>query len=527
MNQGTYLKTDDEQINRLVPRIRDFMRDHVVEYNIMGDIVRGYTTADAPSLWIRDYSDMMRAFKFWDEDVQSVVRYFADIQSVKGWIMDYVTMTPEKLPGEKENWVKHVRVPVEADVEYRFIHAAYQAWQATGDDEWMAGLLENMERALEYIRTDPWRWDPDTQLVKRPLTIDTWDFDYTAGRHEWLNFQVTDDTCWGIMHGDNSGYYQAFLEVAQLHEYLGNPEKSAQWNTRAEALKSRANDVCFNGQFYTHHVHLVPVEIEGVDESEQLSLSNSMDINRGMATHEIAVKILEEYQRRGEEQNVFAEWFSIDPPFPDGIFGDEKLVAGVYSNGGIMPLVGGELAAAAFEHGFEKYGVDILRRYETLTKNGESYLWYFPDGTKSSEETSTSPLASNSDPWGSSAVMYALTKGLLGIQDLGKVFNRVRVAPRWIAAGVQEAETRLEYGPSGAKCGYHFLHQPEANLVTLKLKGNADVQLHLLLPTGAAVESVRQSGSQLNWAEERIEGSSYCNAEFRVDEETVVEVRYR
>lgn len=30
----------------------------------------------------------------------------------------------------------------------------------------------------------------------------------------------------------------------------------------------------------------------------------------------------------------------VDLPFPDGIFGDEKLIAGAYCNGGIMPLVG-------------------------------------------------------------------------------------------------------------------------------------------------------------------------------------------
>jgi len=60
------------------------------------------------------------------------------------------------------------------------------------------------------------------------------------------------------------------------------------------------------------------------------------------------------------------------------VFGDERLVGGAYCNGGIMPLVGGELARAAFDHGFEAYGVDILRRYFALaSEKGESYLWYF------------------------------------------------------------------------------------------------------------------------------------------------------
>jgi len=83
--------------------------------------------------------------------------------------------------------------------------------------------------------------------------------------------------------------------------------------------------------------------------------------------------------KRRETTEAFAEWFSIDPPFPSGIFGDYKLSRGAYCNGGIMPLTGGELARAALEYGYEQYGVDILMRYyDLISTNGETYLWYFP-----------------------------------------------------------------------------------------------------------------------------------------------------
>ena len=160
----------------------------------------------------------------------------------------------------------------------------------------------------------------------------------------------------------------------------------------ADGVRERANALLFNGRFYTHFHKLVPVTIAGVDEAEQLSLSNPMAINRGLATREIAVAVIGEYRRRGETTGAFAPWFSIDPPFPAGTFGDDKIVPGAYVNGGIMPLVGGELARAAFEHGFESYGVEILEQYRDLVEaTGETYLWYFPDGTPSTVETSTSP----------------------------------------------------------------------------------------------------------------------------------------
>jgi len=148
---------------------------------------------------------------------------------------------------------------------------------------------------------------------------------------------------------------------------------------------------------------------------------------------------------------------------PDGIYGDDKLVAGAYCNGGLLPLVGGELARAAFDHGFEEYGVAQLLKYEQLTANNETYLWYFPDGRKSTVETSTSPDASPTDGWGSSAMLYALFEGLAGIVDEGKLFQSVRLSPRWLAAGRSEASVCVTYGASGASFGtvLNTMHPPK------------------------------------------------------------------
>jgi hypothetical protein len=283
------------------------------------------------------------------------------------------------------------------------------------------------------------------------------------------------------------------------------------WEERAERLKERMNEVCWNGAFYTHFVKRSEVEIPGVDEAAQLSLSNPMDINRGAATHEMAVSIIEEYRRRRESTDAFAEWFSIDPPFPDGIFGDEKLVGGAYVNGGIMPLVGGELARAALAHGYESYGVEILRQYlGMISEAGETFLWYFPDGTPASVETSTSPEASTTDGWGSSAMLYALVEGLAGVEDTHRLFERVRLAPRWEAAGVSRAEVDLQYACSGRGFGYRY--EKSEGEVRLEWSGTSDrVDCHLLLPGEGSVSSVRQGGSDLEFIAITVESSRYLD----------------
>lgn len=507
-------------------QILEFLQADVTELVANGESVRGFRSPDSPALWIRDHADVLRGGRYMEADMQSAIDAFAEMQAANGRIFDHVITAAED--GEPENWEKWVRVPVESDVEYRFVKAAYQAWQATGDTAWIDKRLPALERALQYTRTHPRRWDEEHGLVKRPYTIDTWDFDYTAGRADWLNFQVTDDTFWGLFHGDNSGFYEAAVLLSRLYAETGQSGDAGRWLDIAEAVRDRSNELLFNGRFYTHFYKLTPVTIEGVDESEQLSLSNPMAINRGLATHDIAVAILREYQRRRAATDAFAEWFSIDPPFPDGIFGDEKLVRGAYINGGIMPLVGGELARAAFEHGFESYGYDILQQYRgMIAETGATYLWYFPDGTPSSEETSTSPEATPTDGWGSSAMLYAFVEGLCGVEDRGHSFREVRCAPRWVAAGEQRAEIELSYAASGASFGYAFHHRPDDRVIDLSLDANdARVDLHVLLPDEARVTAVTQDGQPVDHESVEVEGSPYADAQVDVAGHADVEVRY-
>jgi hypothetical protein len=518
------IRTGKPEFDGFYPLVKSFLERDTLDLTIDGQRIRGYRTPDARSVWIRDHSDMMRAFRYFELDLTSAVQHFADTQAASGRIFDYFTTFPEKLPSERENWTKYVRVPVEADVEYRFVKGAFLAWQATGDDAWIRRLMPSLERALEYVSSHPWYWDDAHGLVKRAYTIDTWDFAYTAGRHDWLQFQITDDTFWGLMHGDNSGYYEAFRLMALLAAHLGDAPRADSCNARAATLCANLNRACWNGRFYTHFVKLTPVTIEGVDEAAQLSLSNPMNVNRGAASHEQAVSIIGEYLRRRDEGRAFAEWFSIDPPFPAGTFGDERLVAGAYCNGGIMPLVGGELARAAFDHGFEQYGVDILRRYyDMASAKGETYLWYFPDGTPSSVETSTSPDALPTDGWGSSAMLWALVEGLAGIVDRGRTFDRVEIAPRWLAAGIDDAEVSVGYACSGCGIGYEFSARPGTIVLDVVAEA-ADVKVHVLLAAAAEARRVQVGGLERTFRNVRIENSRYVDADVRVEGHARVEI---
>jgi hypothetical protein len=508
--QTMYIKTGIPEFDNLIPMVKGFLEKDILDLVIDGQKIRGYRSPDSKAVWIRDYSDMIRAFRYFETDLKSTVQHFADTQSANGRIFDYFTTHPEKLPCERENWTKYVRVPVEADVEYRLIKAAWISWQASGDDEFIKALLPCFERALSYIMNS-WYWDSEKFLVKRPYTIDTWDFAYTAGKNEWLQFQIDDDTFWGYMHGDNSGYFEAFSLMSAWYTYFGDKGKAEKWKLNSEKIKDSLNRVCWNGNFYTHFVKITPVEIAGVDEAKQLSLSNPMNINRGVTTSSMAASVIEEYRKRKVSPGAFAEWFSINPPFPDGIFGDEKLIGGAYCNGGIMPLVGGELALAALNNGYETYGIDILRQYyRMISEKGETYLWYFPDGAHSSAETSTSPDATPTDGWGSGAMLYALVEGLAGVKDNYKQFRKISLTPRWEAAGVKKADVEIEYPASGQRVSYSYRNF--GGELKLTIEGAPEmIDLELYLPVNTVVKEVVTEGavcSENN--EQRIKENYLC-----------------
>ena len=509
-------------------RILGFLRADTVRLVLDGQHVTGFRSPDSPALWIRDHSDILRGGVFMWSDVTSAVEAFASTQAANGRLFDFVNQTPLGLPGDRENWERWVRVPVEADVEYRFVNAAWLAWQASGDDEWIEHLLPNLEMALRYTTTHPWRWHKELGLVKRALTIDTWDFDYTAGRNPWLNFQITDDTFWGITHGDNSGLFEAAKRLALLYKHLGYDDKANHWRAFAEGLRARANELLFNGRFYRHFHKLAPVRIEGVDEEEQLSLSNPMAINRGLTTPDIARAVLDEYYRRRREDDSFAEWYSISPPFPDGIFGDDKLVGGAYVNGGVMPLVGGELALAAFEHGRELYGLEILDQYRTMIEEtGQTFLWYFPDGRPSSLETSTSPDAVPTDGWGSSAMLNAFIGGLSGIRDNMSGFGDVHCAPRWICTGQTKAAVKVAYETSKASFGYTWSHDAEARIMKLEIEADlARVHLHMMLPSDALATRMMWAGEERGFSNKVVDRSRYVDAQGPVQGKAVIVVDY-
>lgn len=470
--------------------------------------------------WLRDHVYVLQAMKYFSPHVRSGVELFLDQQTPQGFFYDYLYPLTNPVNNRlnffdrkytkvfpKESLQMH-RLPVEADVEYLAVEGVYHIWQATGDTAFVKQYLPALRKAMHEVMTDPVRWSKKYQLVKRGYTIDTWDFQALPMSLEAFHerygdpsqgiMNVCDTTPMGIMHGDNSGYYDAFRKLSALYAATGDTAEAKIWQLQAEVLRARANTYCWNGQYYKHFVPDDPVPgYLHMDEAHTLSLSNAYDINRGLPTEAMAERIIQTYQDLYErvKDSSIAEWFGIYPAYAPEYAG---IKPGTYVNGGILTVVAGELARAAFQHGFEQYGLDILNRLMQLSAEHHNYLYaiYRPDGT---------PDGGMPDAWAQAAVVSALIEGLAGVVDLSAGFQQVELSPRWMAAGLHQASVQVSYPASGKTFGYHWAYEKTKQTIQLQLKGDASqVIVRIWLPEKAAGKARayvnhRQASAQLQW----------------------------
>ncbi len=339
-------------------------------------------------LWLRDHVHSMKGMKYFYNELKSGIDLYADSQREDGMIWDnFYPRTKEGdfyddyfsygdfIRPEENNTYEFRRMPVEADVEFLFLEGLYYTWKATGDDAWMASRLDHALKALKYSTSDVYRWSEKYQLVKRALTIDTWDFQCNEDKDiTGVNMVVDKDKSpFGVMFGDNTGLAVGCRYLSEMLEHAGRGEEATEVGTLGIEIRKRTDEIAWNGDFYTHHVpeNLSKIRDFGVDQSSQVSLSNAYSLNRDLSQEKCAA-IIRTYQRIKDEmpESSPGEWYTIFPPFERGW----HLNKWDYMNGGVTSIVAGELAHGAFENGFEAYGVDILERIKRLSESTDNYL---------------------------------------------------------------------------------------------------------------------------------------------------------
>jgi hypothetical protein len=316
-----------------------------------------------------------------------------------------------------------------------------------------------------------------------------------------------------VMHGDNSGVYQAMHQLAWLNRRLGNEARAREWEARAEVLKENIFKHLWNGRFFIHQLHL---NHNGLDdlENERLSLSNTYDINRGLTDTAQSRAIIAEYMARRERTDCFAEWFSIDPPYPRFSIYE----SGRYVNGAISPFAAGELAKAAFDHGYEAYGWDIIQRFMQLVeRDGSIYFLYDTDGKPQPEG---GPSA-----WGAAALVSAVDEGLAGIRDLGVNYDEIYFAPKFPVTYYSELRYLTGYEVSGAMVDVRYILTGQGMRYDVYSPAR-HVAAHVLLPAGRACKTLLLNGKPADFKLCRVGDSVYVDFACEADKMLSVQLLF-
>ena len=283
---------------------------------------------------------------------------------------------------DKDAWF--VRQPVENHVEYNYVNMMYAYWKSSGDAGWMKRNLEGAARALDYSVTDPVRWSSRFRLLKRAYTIDSWDFqvddEYTPPAPlSPTMVLVPGKTKFGIFFGDNTGYFEACNQLAEMLDSAGHSPLAASYRERGRGILERLKALSWNGRFFTHFIDEDP-DVKrnlGVDEKSQIAQGNMYSLNRGLP-HAMNAAIIDTYieLRKHLPPGSPGEWYSIYPPFEKGFANHDQKWQ--YMNGGIAGHAMGELARGAYENGYERYASEVMERMLELgRKYGHRLLFAY------------------------------------------------------------------------------------------------------------------------------------------------------
>jgi hypothetical protein len=353
--------------------------------------------------WVLDHAQVSKGMIYFSPHVRDGVQLFGAAQKGDGMIWSFFRHDEPKggywdtAYGKlgmswHDGGLLFARQPVGNHDEYEFVNMLYTAWQASGDDAFMRGELAHAMRALDYGVTSEIRYSQKYGLLKRPYSIDSWDFQV---EDEYL---VKDSlspvmtlnpkhTKFGIFFGDNTGYIDACRKLARMLAHQGKSADAERYLLRADELEARLRNVSWNGRFFRHfreEDESVKREL-GVDEASQLAQGNMYSLNRGIP-HDQASAIVRSYRalRRALPAGSPGEWYAIYPPFGRGFRAEGETWQ--YMNGGIAGHAVGELARGAFAHGFESYAVETLQRVAGLIRKTDGKVHFAYTGAAPAHE---------------------------------------------------------------------------------------------------------------------------------------------
>jgi hypothetical protein len=500
----TAYASPDEPLDRLQDLFYRTLEACRVEFSGQTGFIHAFRAGSAdyyPEVWVRDAATQIPATRyFYSRDyLTSWLEEILAHQQEDGALYDWVAPgPPEKYlsvaPDARAVYGRAVSADknsMMADQEASAVDAAYQIAAVLGDRAWLAKpikgktLLQRLDLGLEYVLQK--RFDAEHGLVKSGFAASWGDISPKATGKRYF-YLIEGETPLVAALYTNTFFYHAVVELAAIHQKLGETTQANHWRKVAAGVKYNTNKYFWREDrgFYQTHLVLTPALTRGFpDESDIFDMpGNAGAALYGIADDRQARRIFEVAQERQRKYGMPTIAGVLLPPYPNGFFNHFSVNKQyTYLNGGQWDWFSARLLQAEFERGYTSRAyrqlIEIARQ---AVENDGLYEWYSKDGK-----------GNGSPNYGDNAgtLGTVIFQDLFGVDLGGGTLNlRIRL-------GGQPGKIHLYQPTTDTYVAYQYAFDKAAATIRIDYQSNIDGpgRVSVLLPENRRTDKLLLDGT--------------------------------